>query len=150
ASALLSAFAVGGRVDGASSLTRIQDHYRAELRLLVRRLILLSVAPPAATNYDAQIMLGSLASYAFDPVSDWLVSEERRSPLAYRLWRAITKLVKFRGNGAHSDDLQSWVRQLVRASGDLRKRSLYAGRSLDLELALAIPASWCPASDDWV
>ena len=38
-----------------------------EMELLVRRLILISVAPPTSRNYDAQILLGMLASYAFEP-----------------------------------------------------------------------------------
>ena len=63
------------------------------MELLVRRLILISVAPPTSRNYDAQILLGMLASYAFEPMRHRLESQLRHSPMAFRVWRAITKLV---------------------------------------------------------
>jgi hypothetical protein len=148
ASALLSTFSAAERVDELS-VRDIRSDYGPELELLVRRLILISVAPPTSRNYDAQIMLGSLASYAFEPMKDWLDTAVRYLPLAFRVWRAITKLVKLRSNGDHTDELREWVQGLVSDSGELRGQSLYPGRSLDLELALAVPASWSPASNDW-
>jgi hypothetical protein len=148
ASALLSTFSAAERVD-EQSVREIRVNYGPELELLVRRLILISVAPPTSRNYDAQIMLGSLASYAFEPMREWLDTAVRYSPLAFRVWRAITKLVRLRFNGDHMDELREWVQGLVRDSGQLRARSLYPGRSLDLELALAVPAAWSPASNDW-
>ena len=150
ASALLSAFMAADRVDNGSAVASIRERYDAEMRFLVPRLVLISVAPPTPGNYDAQILLGNLASYAFDSMRDWLESAVRRSPMAFRVWPAITKLVKLRGDGAHADELRDWVYELLRDSAELRKRSLYAGRSLDLELALVVPPSWSPAGDDWV
>ena len=44
---------------------------------------------------------------------------------------------------------EGWVRRLIRDAEKLRRRSLYAGRSLDLELAITVPAAWSPPSDDW-
>jgi hypothetical protein len=149
-SALLSAFMAAYRVDNGRSVDIIRDRYGKEMELLVRRLILISVAPPTSMNYDAQIMLGNLASYAFEPMRDWLESGVRHSPMAFRVWRAITKLVKLRGDGAHAEELRGWVYRLMRDSGELRKRSIYAGRSLDLELALVVPAAWSPSGEDWV
>lgn len=149
ASALLSAFTAAERMDQRSVAT-LRERYGGEIDLLVHRLILISVAPPTSTNYDAQIMLGSLSNYAFELVRDRLERTLRYSPLAFRVWRAISKLVKLRGDGAHATDLRVWVRQLVRASGELRVRSLYPGRSLDLELALVVPAAWSPPDSDWV
>ena len=61
---------------------------------LVRRLTLVSVAPPTSRNYDAQIMLGSLANYAFEPMREHLEMALRFSPMGFRVWRAIAKLVK--------------------------------------------------------
>jgi hypothetical protein len=149
ASALLSAFVAADKVDTGRSVDEIRDRYGPELRLLVRRLILISAAPPSSRNYDAQVMLGSLASYAFELMRDQLEQGVRYSPLAFRVWRAITKLVKLR-DGEHAGELQDWVHRLVRDSAGLRKNSLYAGRSLDLELAIIVPPSWSPPRDDWV
>jgi hypothetical protein len=151
ASALLSAFMAADKVDAGRSVERIRDHYGKEMELLARRLILISAAPPTARNYDAQMMLGSLASYAFELMKDQLELQLRYSPLAFRVWRAITKLVRLRGDGEHAE-LRAWVRQLIRNSGELRQYSIYPGRSLDLELAITVPAAWSPpgGDDDWV
>ncbi len=152
ASALLSAFLAAGKADPAGrSITGILDHYgEQELDRLVRQLILISVAPPSTMYYDAPILLGSLASYAFETMRPRLDFELRFSPLGFRVWRAITQLVKLSTrNEQHIDDLRSWVAGLIRDSGKLRSSSLYAGRSLDLELAISIPAGWSRPGDDW-
>jgi len=150
ASSLLSAFVSADKLDGGRSRERIKDRYRAEIEVLVRRLITLSAAPPTTRTSDAQILLGILASYAFDLMRDPLEVAVRYSPLAFRVWRAIGKLVQLRSNGGYSADLMAWVRRLLRDSGELRKQSLYAGRGLDLELALVVPAAWSPPGADWV
>jgi hypothetical protein len=152
ASALLSAFLAAGKADpGGRSITGILDHYgEEELDRLTRQLILISVAPPSAMYYDAPILLGSLASYAFETMRPRLDFELRFSPLGFRVWRAITQLVKLSTRGEqHIGDLRSWVAGLIRDSGKLRSSSLYAGRSLDLELAISIPADWSRPGDDW-
>jgi hypothetical protein len=151
ASALLAAFLATDKMDtGGTSVESIRDRYSEEMTLLVRRLILISVAPPTSRNYDAQILLGMLASYAFEPLRDRLDSQLRRSPMSFRVWRAVTKLVKLSEDGEHAGDLRVWVRQLIRDAEGLRRDSIYAGRSLDLELALAVPPAWSPHKDDWV
>ena len=119
------------------------------MELLVRRLILISVAPPTSRNYDAQMLLGMLASYAFELMRDRLEFELRYSPLGFRVWRAITKLVMLGEGGEHTEALRAWVRRLIRASEELRTRSLNASSSLDLELAISVPAAWSPPGDDW-
>jgi hypothetical protein len=151
ASALLSAFMAAGKMDTAGrGVASVYVRYREELEQLARRLIHISVAPPTSRNYDAQMLLGSLASYAFEPMKDLLEAELRRSPLGFRVWRAITKLVKLNAASNHTEALKPWVRRLIGDSEELRKGSLYAGRGLDLELALTVPAAWSPPSDDWV
>jgi hypothetical protein len=150
ASALLSAFTAASQMDKPGiSVASVRDRYRDELEQLVRRLVLIYVAPPTSVNNDAQIMLGCLASYAFEQMKGRLEAELRYSPLGFRVWRAITKLVTF-SEPEHADALKAWIRRLVGYSEELRKRSLYAGRSLDLELAITVPASWSPPGDDWV
>jgi hypothetical protein len=149
ASALLSEFMVAERMGTPSIVTGIRDRYSKDMELLVRRLILISVAPPTSRNYDAQIMLGMLASYGFEPMRDRLESQLRYSPMSFRVWRAITKLVMLRADGEQADALRVWVRRLIRDAERLRTRSLYAGRSLDLELAITVPAAWSPPADDW-
>ncbi len=150
ASALLSAFLAADKMDTGASVAVVRERYRGEIDELVRRLILVSVAPPTSRNYDAQILLGSLASYAFDQIKDLLEQELRYSPLGFRVWRSITKLVKFSGESPYADALKAWVRELMRDAEELRKTSLYAGRSLDLECAITVPAAWSPPEDDWI
>jgi hypothetical protein len=95
-------------------------------------------------------MLGTLARYDFEWMRGCLGKAVRDSPLSFRVWRPITKLVKLSRSGdPNAGELRNWVRQLLRDSGELRKDSLYAGRSHDLELALAVPAEWSPAGADW-
>jgi hypothetical protein len=48
-----------------------------------------------------------------------------------------------------ADMLRPWVRRLIVDAERLRKVSIYAGRGLDLDLAITVPASWSPPDDDW-
>jgi hypothetical protein len=153
ASALLSACQTAQTADSAGnrSVTDLLDRYHDELDLLVRRLALISLAPPTPNNTDALIMLGILASYAFEPMRQLLDHELRTSPLGFRVWRAITTLVKLTPEqGGHSNALKALVQRLISDSERLRKTSLYAARSLDLELAITVPAVWSPPDRDWV
>lgn len=152
ASALLSAFLAADRVDPAGrSIAEIRQRYGEELPLLVRRLILISAGPPNPRTADAQVMLGSLANYAFNFMEQRLEYELRYLPLGFQVWSAIARLVKLSpAEGEYVDRLKSWVRRLIRDSAELRKTSLYAGRCLDVELAASIPAAWSPPGDDWV
>jgi hypothetical protein len=150
ASAVLSEFMAAGKMHSADVITTIRDRYEKNLDLLVRRLILISVSPPTASNYDAQILLGMLASYAFEQLRDLLDSQLRHSPMSFRVWRAVTKLVELSEDGEHANALKAWVRHLMRDAEELREGSLYAGRSLDLELAITVPSAWSPRRDDWV
>jgi hypothetical protein len=150
ASALLSELMSADRMKAASFPAGICERYQAEIDLLVKRLIFISVAPPTAQNYDAQILLGMLASYAFEYMREPLENKLRYSPMSFRVWRAITKLVILGQDGPHANELRAWVRDLVCDAEDLRESSLYAGRSLDLELAITVPAAWSPPDDDWV
>lgn len=149
ASALLSKFMAAERLDASDVVTSIGERYERALDLMVRRLIVISVGPPTSRNYDAQVLLGMLASYAFRPMMNRLDYELRHSPASFRVWRAITKLVRLSEGGGHTPALRSWVEQLVTDSGRLRENSLYAGRGLDLELAISIPAAWSPPGADW-
>ena len=150
ASALLSEFMAAGKMDSRDIVASIRDRYSKEMELLVRRLSLICVAPPTSKNHDAQILLGMLASYAVRPMMDRLDSQLRYSPMAFRVWRSVTKLVRLGADGEHAEVLKGWVRELVTDSEQLRLYSLYAGRSLDLELAITVPADWSPPRDDWV
>ena len=154
ASALVAALMAAEKADPTGrSTASILDHYSQEVDRLVQRLILISVAPPLTMYYDAPILLGSLASYAFELMKDRLDFELRYSPLGFRVWRAITQLVRLSTRTDHAnaprDVLEPWVRGLIGDSEKLRRDSLYAGRSLDLELAISIPPEWSPPDDDW-
>src|SRR6202012_2700784 len=87
ASALLSACQTAQKADstGSRNVTDLLDRYHTELDLLVRRLTLISLAPPTPNNTDALIMLGILASYAFEPMRQLLDHELRTSPLGFRV-----------------------------------------------------------------
>lgn len=150
ASALLSAFTAAARVD-IRSIGPVGERFGHEnMKLLVRRLILISASPPTPKSYDAQIILGSLASYAFDQMREWLDIAVRYFPLAFQAWRSITKLVRLTRKGAAADELQEWLQQLIGDSSRLRMTSLHPGRGLDLELALSVPKQWSPPGNDWV
>jgi hypothetical protein len=155
ASALLSAFRATKKMDTrGASLQHVQDRYSQALELLGRRLVAISVSPPTARNYDAQVLLGLLASYVPGALMDWLEAELMFSPLGYRTWRTVTKLVTLSGeSGLETDTLQAFVRRLLLSSNDLRQRSVYPGRALDMELATVVPVSWSPPEEgperDW-
>jgi hypothetical protein len=152
AAGLLSAFQAARRIPGGQGVERVRMRYEAELDKLVDRLVLISVAPPTARNIEAQIMLGSLASFAFGPIHEKLDAELRKQPLGFRVWRVVTKTVKLSASeyGAPLEELQPWVARLLRTAKEIRKASLYPGRSLDLELAITVPDRWVRPEDDWV
>ncbi len=150
ASALLSEFMAAEKMAAPGVINIIHDRHSEEMMLLVRRLALISAGPPASRNYDAQTMLGMLSSYAFEQMKDCLESKVRFSPLGFRIWRAIAKLVKLNEAGTNTEALRAWVERLISDSGQLRKDSLHAGSHYDLELALTIPAAWSPPGHDWV
>ncbi|HEY1920385.1 MAG TPA: hypothetical protein VGH27_32855 [Streptosporangiaceae bacterium] len=148
ASALLCAFRATDKMQADSpSGARLRREYAQEIDALVHRLIMISIGPPTSRNYDAQILLGMLASYAFDDqMRGHLDAELRESPLGFRVWRAITKLVMLDAGSRHSRSLEFWVRDLLRNAEALRASSIYPGRGLDLELAITVPATWSPAT----
>jgi hypothetical protein len=153
ASALLSAFLAAERLHKADSRSRavmnVQERYHDAIKRVVDQLIILGYAPPTSRSVEALIMLGTLGSHAFDIMQPILEYALRR-PLGFRVWRALTQLIALNKPGNHhSQDLQSWVQGLLGDAEALRDKSLYAGRSLDLELAISIPSDWSPVSDDW-
>jgi hypothetical protein len=153
ASAVLAALQAAHKMDTrGQSEDVVRERYSEDLRRLVRRLVAVSGAPPTARNYDAQILLGLLASYSFDSIKVLLERELKYSPLGYRVWRAITKLVTLTElRGSRADTLEDWVGELLNGSNKLRNRSIYPGRALDIELAIAVPTEWSPPGDrDWV
>ena len=119
ASAVLAAFQTTGKMNTKGlSENAVRDRYSEDLKKLVRRLVAVSGAPPTARNYDAQVLLGLLASYSFDSMKELLEGELKYSPLGYRVWRAITKLVTLSDlHGSRADKLRVWV---TRAPGGLR------------------------------
>jgi len=148
ASALLSAFEAAHSEAG-----RISLQYKDELAAVVDRLIRIGVAPPTARSGEALLLLGSLAHYAFDVVAMKL-AEELRGPLGFRVWRAVTKVVRLRDTSSRrrhlpTRNLRDWVRLQLADAESLRGQSLYPARSLDLELALSVPPDWSPPDDDW-
>lgn len=134
-------------------------HYanRELIHRVVNQLILIGAAPPTRRNVEALVLLGNLAGYTFDLMQHELESA-LNSPLGFRVWRAISKSVilnatpKNKGSAPDSDThyLQAFVRRLLQEANDMRERSLYPGRSLDLELAIMVPATWSPPEDDWI
>jgi hypothetical protein len=148
ASALLSVSSAIPEMD-AEELGR---RYGAErLREVVDRLILIGASPPTPRNVDALILLGSIAGNAFDLVKDSLDTELQELPLGFRVWRAVTTVVRLNQDDASSTtDLRAWVKERLEAAEDMREMSLFPARSLDLELAIAIPLDWSPPGDDWV
>lgn len=163
---LLQADALVSRLRVASSLDRpVHRQSAAEIDRVVSRLILIGAAPPTQRNVEALIWLGTLSGYAFDRMRMRLVKTVRTTPLGFRVWRAVTKSVLLNTVGAAAtkearideatiSSLRVSVQRLLREAETLRTTSLYPGRSLDLELAIALPGDWSAPSDrpsgDWV
>ena len=150
ASALVSQYMAVGKMDEPRAVADISNRYSQEIELLGRRLILVSFAPPTSKSYNAQLLLGMLAAYAFEQLKDHLYVTLRDRPMGFRVWPAITKLVTLCSDGDRADAVRNWVQRLLGDSEELREKHLYPSNSYDLELALAIPEAWSPAGRDWV
>jgi len=152
ASALLSAFLAANEIDKVSSRSKavraVHDRYSREVVHVVYQLITLGYAPPTPRSIEALIMLGALGSYSFDVIKQAL-DYALAQPLGFRVWRVITTLVMLSQRSQHARDLEPWVEQVITDADELRKKSLYPGRSLDLELAIRIPPDWSPPERDW-
>jgi hypothetical protein len=141
ASTLLSMFRTAKRA--GRGVGKIRDKYLTLFAEIVRRLILIGAQPPTARNVDALLLLGGLARYAFDDLRGTLEEELEQSPFAFRIWRAVTKLIKLAAESQHaSPGLESWVIRRLEKAQEERESSIYPGRSLDLEAALVTPYRW--------
>ncbi|MFI6318136.1 hypothetical protein ACIBG8_11485 [Nonomuraea sp. NPDC050556] len=150
-SALLSMFLAVDKEPGRVRLLR--GRYKDQLPDLVERLIHIGTAPPTPRNIDALVLVGSLAKYSFESTSKQLEEALLRLPIGFRVWRAITKLVQLTPMDSRlAEKLRPWIYiLLVNFGEELRANSIYPGRSLDLELAIAVPRDWSPPGpDDWV
>lgn len=158
AAALLSTFLAAHRADRVrrtgTAVRTVHDRYHDDIRRIIDQLIRVGAAPPNQRNVEALIMLGTLGSYAFDIMKAPLTDALWNMPLGFRVWRAITKLVRLtKPTSPYRRELRCWIEPLLGKAEDLRKLSLYPGRSLDLELATVIPLEWSPPSEpknDWV
>jgi hypothetical protein len=154
ATTLVNNFLVAERVGVPPEV--IRQHHRDAITQVVNRLILLAGGPQTSRHIEAQLLLGSLAKYAFETVRRQLSMSIRHTPLGFRSWRSVTKLVMIARNNQQEDDtltqqLRSWLQGLVQDAGELREQSIYPGRSLDLELFIAIPWEWgLDGADDLV
>lgn len=152
ASALLSAFLAAEQFDRINRKSRtvqaVHERYFKEIVHVVDQLIVLAYAPPTPRSVEALIILGTLGRYEFDVVKDKLEYALKR-PLGFRIWRVITALVMLSRQSGPAPRLRQWVKKQLSDAEALREKSLYPGRSLDLELAISIPYMWSPAGDDW-
>lgn len=152
ASALLSAFLAAEQFDKVDHSSRtvqsVHERYFKEIVHVVDQLILLGYAPPTPRSVEALIVLGTLGGYEFDIVKDQL-EYALKQPLGFRVWRVITSLVMLSRRASHTPRLRQWVKKQLSGAEELREKSLYPGRSLDLELAIRIPLEWSPLEDDW-
>ena len=152
ASALLSAFLAAQQFDKVNHTSRtvqaVHERYFEEIVHVVDQLIILAYAPPTPRSVEALIMLGTLGGYEFEIVKDKLEYALKR-PLGFRIWRVITALVMLSRRSSHTPRLRQWVKRQLSQAEELREKSLYPGRSLDLELAINIPQEWSPIDDDW-
>jgi hypothetical protein len=150
ATALLSTFHAAR---GEGGVERVSGQYGAQIEKVVNRLILVGMSPPTPHSVEALVLLGSLASYAFDVVANRLEDALWNAPLGFRVWRAVTSLVQAstgESSGLPRDTLRDWVHLQLQDCMRLRAVSLYPARALDLELALAVPDDWSPPHDDWI
>ncbi len=152
ASALLSAFLAAEQFDKVDHTSRavhgVHARYFKEIVHVVDQLIILGYAPPTPRSVESLIVLGTLGGYEFEIVKDHL-EYALKHPLGFRVWRVITALVMLSRQASHTPSLRRWVRKQIQSAEELRDRSLYPGRSLDLELAIRIPLEWSPVEEDW-
>ncbi len=150
ASTLLSTFIAANRVGLASGV--IRDQNQQAIARVADRLILLAGGPPTPRHYEAHALLGGLAKYAFSIVLNRLIASIRSQPLGFRSWRPLTRLMMMARDGTDRPlfhELQNFIPALVTAAnGELRERSINPGRSLDLEVLIAIPWGFVAGSDD--
>lgn len=153
ASALLSAFLAAEQVEKAdhrsTAVRAVHERYSNEIVHVVDQLIMLGCSPPTARSIEALIILGTLGDYAFDIIKGAL-EYALTQPLGFRVWRVVSQLVVLSKRAGRAPDLKRWVRQLLGEAEELRDKSIYPGRSLDLELAIRVPSAWSPPSQDWV
>ena len=151
ASALLSEFLAAEEIQKADSksiaVRSLRDRYSKEIAQVVDQLIMLAFAPPTPRSVEALIVLGALGGYAFDIVKRSL-DHALSHPLGFRIWRVMTTLVMLK-RANRVPGLKSWTEQWLTEADDLRGRSLYPARSLDLELAINVPPGWSPPEQDW-
>jgi hypothetical protein len=150
ASALLSTFLAAG---GEAAKREVRVRYRDDLQRVVNQLILFGAGPPTPQSVEALVLLGSIACHAFDDVIQGsLETALRQTPFGFRVWRGITSTVhaiRDSKGRVPARDIKEWVRTQLRDCRELREISLYPARSLDLELAIAVPPDWSPVDDDW-
>jgi hypothetical protein len=149
ASALLSSL-LGAHSEAASDAVCLQ--HRRDLSKVVEPLLLIGVGPPTPHSIEALIVLGGIARHriAFEDMKDTLEKTLTGSPLGFRVWRVITSIVQAAKTGElPTKHLSGWVELRLRDSESLRTKSLYPARSLDLELAIAVPAEWVKGTGDW-
>lgn len=140
ASTLLTSFVMAHRAGQPSSTVR--NRYEREIGEVTDRLILIAGAPPGTRNIEAQILLGGLAGYAFEIVMERLTYSLEHTPLGFRVWRALTKVLmvsQTRRDAGFTSQLNPKLKTLLGKAQRLRQESIYPGRSLDLELAIAVP-----------
>lgn len=153
ASALLTMFmAVDSPKLKGEGVRAIRQRYDEQIIELVDRLIMIGASPPTPRNTDALALVGGLAKYSFEPAKERLHHALHTQPLGFRMWRTVTALVQLsKTNPDLVNRVKPWVRGLLNEADRLRLANVYPGRSLELELAIAIPPDWSPPGDeDWV
>ncbi|MFJ5543794.1 hypothetical protein [Micromonospora chalcea] len=138
-----------------SFATQVCERNSRELDEVVQRLTLIGAAPPTPDNVDALILLGSIAGAApaaFNVVETHLENALATHPFGFRMWRAVTTIVRLNEKNPDAvESIRPWVRAQLERAEELRERSLFPARSLDIELAIAVPISWsAPGPRDWV
>ncbi|MFK4087755.1 hypothetical protein ACI2LF_26830 [Kribbella sp. NPDC020789] len=144
ASALLSMFVTASQAGIRQA--DVQETFARPTQEITKRLIMLGGSPPTSRNIDALIVLGGLARYSYKRVSETLETAIKSSPLGFRAWRAVSKLIRIERD-VHSSiegQLKDWVPSLLQSAQRLRATSLYPARSLDLEVAANMPLDWSP------
>jgi hypothetical protein len=132
--------------ESAGDAAGVLSTHRETFPRVVEQLIRIGGLPPTPYSVDALLLLGELSRYAFGTVQEHL-DRALRTPLGFRVWRAVTAVVV--AIKQHREQLdprfqpvRDWVRIQLEVSGQLRDDSLYPARSLELELAIEVPFEW--------
>ena len=129
----------------------IRNYHQTTINKVVDRLILMSNGLQSSRYIEAQLLLAGLARHDLTTVMQGLSASIFGSPLGFRSWRSVTRILHVARALEFSEDPQDqhlvnnvkvWILGLVQAAAGLRGSSIFPGRALDVECFISVPWNW--------